>query len=273
MKRILRKILDKLETRIIFYPMRQFFDEKLPELQGVMEDVFFENKDRMSLNAWYAPAKDGKPVILYCHGQAEHIAYLQKPYQVMIDNGYGVFAVEYRGHGKSEGIPSEVGIYQDICDAVEFLKANKGLREEDIVVWGRSMGGAVAADAATKHNFAGAILESTFTTIKEASEYIIKSGCNHPIFGPRRKFLFRLAKFCPMSQQFNTVGKIHKIKSPLLILHSKNDLIVDYRMAQTNAQTHGNARLFMVEEGSHDHSDWAYDEVLDFLAQISVRVG
>lgn len=272
MKTFLLKLFTKLETRIVFYPMRKYFDEKLPELEGVMEDVYFDNKDGITLNAWYAPAKEGKPVVLYCHGQAEHIAYLQKPYQVLVENGYGVFAVEYRGHGKSKGTPSEEGIYCDVESAVEFLKTHKGLREEDIVVWGRSMGGAIAADAATKHNFAATILESTFTTIKEASEYIIRSGCKHPIFGPERKLLFRLAKFFPSKQPFNTVGKIHKIKSPLLICHCKNDLIIDYRMAETNAQMHGNARLFIVDEGSHDHSDWAYEEVLGFLSQIRVAV-
>lgn len=268
MKKLFKKILTKLETRIIFYPMREYFDTLLPELENIVEEVYFDNKDGIKLNAWYVEKTFDKPVVLYCHGQAEHIAYLQKPYQVLSENGYGVFAVEYRGHGKSEGTPSEEGIYRDVESAVEFLKKEKGLREEDIVVWGRSLGGAIAADAATKHNFRGVILESTFTTIKEASEYIIRSGCKHPIFGPRRKLLFRLAKFFPSKQPFNTVGKIHKIKSPLLITHCKNDVIVDYRMAETNAQTHGNARLFLVDEGSHDHSDWAYEEVLCFLDNI-----
>lgn len=262
-----------METRVIFYPMREFFDEILPELKGVMKEIFFENKDGISLNAWYAERTFDKPVILYCHGQAEHIAYLQKPYKVLTDNGYGVFAVEYRGHGKSEGQPSENGIYRDIDSAVEFLKKEKGLREEEIVIWGRSMGGAIAADAATRHNFGGVVLESTFTTLKEVAEYIIESGCNHPIFGFRRKCMFRLAKFFPVKQTFDTVNKIHRIKSPLLICHSKNDLIVDYRMAEKNAEVHGNAKLFLVDEGSHDHSDWAYDEILSFLDKIcSVRI-
>ncbi len=265
MKKFLSGLFTKIETRIIFYPMREFFDEMLPELKGVMQEVFFDNKDGITLNAWYSPSKDGKPVILYCHGQAEHIAYLQKPYKVLTDNGYGVFAIEYRGHGKSKGIPSENGIYCDVESAVEFLTKQKGLKESDIVAWGRSLGGAVAADVATKYNLGGVVLESTFTTIKEASEYIVKSGCKHPIFGFKRKCLFRLAKFFPSKQPFNTVGKIHKIKSPLLICHCKNDLIIDYRMAEKNAKIHGNARLFIVDEGSHDYSDWAYDEVLDFL--------
>lgn len=267
MKKFLAGLLTKIETHIIFYPMREFFDEMLPELKDIMEEVFFENEDEILLNAWYASPKEGKPVVLYCHGMAEHIAFMQDPYKVLTDNGYGVFAPEYRGHGKSDGKPSECGIYSDVAFAVEFLKKEKGLREEDIVIWGRSMGGAVAVDVATKYNFRAVVMESTFTTIKEASEYILRSGCDHPVFTPKRKIFFRLANLFPRKQLFSTIDKIHKIKSPIFICHSKNDDIVDYRMAETNAQKHGAAELFIYEgeDGSHNHSDWAYDKVLGFL--------
>ena len=77
--------------------------------------------------------------------------------------------------------------------------------------------------------------------------------------------MFKLAQYIPAKQTFDTVSKIHKIKSPLFIAHSKNDVIIDYRMAQKNAEKHGSAKLFIAEEGSHDHSDWAYDEILGFL--------
>lgn len=253
--------------------MRKYFDPMLPELQRITEEVHF-NSDGNRLKAWYVKGTYGRPVILYCHGQAEHIAFMQKPYKLLAEQGYGVFAFEYRGHGKCEGTPSECGIYRDVDAAVEYLKNEKNIHEKDIIIWGRSMGGAVAAEAATKYNFGGVILESTFTTLKETAEYIIKSGCKHEIFSFKRKMLFRLSKFLPVRQTFNTVEKIHKIKSPLLILHSKKDLIVHYQMAKKNAEVHGNARLFISEDenGSHDHSDWAYDEVFDFLSTISLSV-
>jgi alpha-beta hydrolase superfamily lysophospholipase len=268
MKRLLNKILDKIETRIIYYPMRKYYDPILPELEDKVEEHFFDSNCGIDLEAWYIKSKDDKPVILYCHGQAEHIAYFQKPYQVLEQNGYGVFAAEYRAHGRSkkEGvIPSETGLYDDIDSAVKYLKNRLGINESQIVIWGRSMGGAVAAEIATRYNFGGVILESTFTNLQAASKYIIESGCKHDIFPPHRKLLFRLANIMPARQKFDTASKIHKIKSPILIAHSKPDVIVDYRMAQKNATLHGNARLFIAEDGSHEHSDWVYDEVLDFL--------
>lgn len=269
MKRLIDKILNHLETRIIFYPMRKYYDEMIPELNKIVEILQFHSEEEIKLNAWYIEkTHPEKPVILYCHGQAEHIAYFQKPYHILAEKGYGVFAPEYRGHGKSAGTPSESGIYQDIEAAVDFLKTEKGIKEEDIVIWGRSMGGAIAVETAVKYNFRGVILESTFTTLKDAAQYIINSGCKHPIFGPKRKFLFRLANFIPAKQTFDTASKIHKIKSPLFIAHCKEDVIVDYKMAQKNAEIHGNARLFVAEEGSHDHSDWAYDEILGFLESL-----
>jgi hypothetical protein len=269
MKRLLDKIMFKLETRIIFYPMRKYYDEMITELQDLVEIIHFHSEKNIELTAWYIEkTQPNKPTILYCHGQAEHIAYYQKPYQVLAENGYGVFATEYRGHGKSAGIPSEKGIYKDIEAAINYLETEKGIKKEDMVIWGRSMGGAIAAEIASKYNFRGVILESTFTTLKDAALYIINSGCDHPIFGPKRKFLFRLAQYIPAKQTFDTVSKIHKIKSPLFIAHCKEDVIIDYRMAQTNAEKHGSARLFIAEEGSHDHSDWAYDEVLKFLETV-----
>lgn len=271
MRNLLSKLMSKIETRIIFYPMRKYFDPMLPELENITEEVYFDSEGH-NLKAWYIKGEYGRPVILYCHGQAEHIAFFQKPYQLLAEQGYGVFAFEYRGHGKCEGTPSECGIYRDLDAAVEYLKREKGIHEKDIVVWGRSMGGAVAAEAGTKYDFCAVILESTFTTLKETAEYIIRSGCKHEIFSFKRKLLFRLSKFFPVKQTFNTVGKIHKIKSPLLILHSKKDLIVHYEMAEKNAEVHGNARLFISEDGSHDHSDWAYDEIFDFLSAVSLSV-
>ncbi len=269
MKRIFEKILFKLETRIVFYPMRKFYDEMLSELKEIVQEVHFHCKEKIKLNAWYIPKKhDNKPVILYCHGQAEHIAYYQKPYHILAEKGYGVFATEYRGHGKSKGIPSEKGVYDDVEAAVNYLKTEKNIKIEDIVIWGRSLGGAIATEIATKYKFRGVILESTFTTLKDAAQYIINSGCEHPIFDARRKFLFRLAQYIPAKQTFDTISKICKIKSPLFIAHCKNDVIIDYRMAQKNAETHGNAKLFIAEEGSHDHSDWAYDEILGFLESL-----
>lgn len=269
MKKLLAKILNHLETRIIFYPMRKFYDEMIPELKPFVQEVYFHSEE-IKLNAWYIEkTHPKKPVILYCHGQAEHIAYYQKPYHVLKGKGYGVFATEYRGHGKSLGTPSELGIYKDIEAAVDYLKNEKGINEEDIVIWGRSMGGAIAAETATKYNFRGVILESTFTTLKDAAQYIVESGCEHPIFDSRRKFLFRLAQYIPAKQTFDTIHKIHKIKSPLFITHCKKDVIVDYRMAQKNAKVHGAAKLFIADEGSHDHSDWAYDEILEFLESLS----
>lgn len=265
MKRLLAKIMHKLETRIVFYPMRKYYDEMIPELENLVEVIHFTSEE-IELNAWYIkPENPSKPTILYCHGQAEHIAYFQKPYHVLAENGYGVFAAEYRGHGKSSGTPSEEGIYKDIEAAINYLETEKGIKKEDIVLWGRSMGGAIAAEIATKYHFRGVILESTFTTLKDAAQYIINSGCEHPIFDAKRKFLFRLAQYIPAKQTFDTISKIHKIKSPLLIIHCKDDVIIDYRMAQKNAEKHGSARLFIAEEGSHDHSDWAYDEILNFL--------
>lgn len=271
MKRLIDKIIDKIETRVIYYPMRKYFDPIIPELEGSVENHSFESNCGIALEGWYIKGQQDKPVILYCHGLAENIAFFQKPYKILSENGYGVFAGEYRAHGNSRAkgiIPSETGIYEDVDSAVEYLQNKIGISEENIIIWGRSMGGAIAAHAATKYNFKAVILESTFTNIQEASDYVVKTDSQHPVFPPYKKLFMRLSKYLPLKQKFDTASKIHKIKSPLLIAHSKPDMIVDYRMAQKNARLHGSARLFISEEGSHEHSDWVYGEVLDFLQKL-----
>lgn len=269
MKKLLNKLLFKLETKTLFYPMRKSMPPLTRELQGAVEDVYFQTEDGVKLNSWYMPGTFGRPVIIYCHGQAENIGYYQAPLKFLFDNGFGVLALEYRGHGKSEGKPTEEGVYTDVEAAIHYLSEEQDIHIKDMVLWGRSLGGAVVAEMATRHKVKGVILESTFTSIVDAANSILDNDNNHEVFGPGRKMLFRLANVLPTTQEFKTEEKMKKIKSPIFIAHSKKDDIISYKLAQRNAEKNPNAQLFLSNEGSHDFSEWAFPAILDFLDSLN----
>lgn len=268
MKKIIDNLLFKLETKTLFYPMRKSMPPVTRDLQDIVEDVYFKTADDVKLNGWYMPGTFGRPVVIYCHGQAENIGYYQAPLKFLFDNGFGAFAIDYRGHGKSEGKPTEEGVYTDVEAAIKYLNEEKDIETKDIVLWGRSLGGAIVAEIATRHNVKGLIMESTFTHITDAANSILENDNNHDVFSPSRKVLFRLANILPTFQEFNTVEKMDKIESPILILHSKEDDIITYKHAQKNAAKNPNAQLFLSEIGSHDYSEWGFDAALNFLESL-----
>ena len=97
------------------------------------------------------------------------------------------------------------------------------------------MGGAIAIEASTRHNFRGTIVESSFTNIKDAG--VSLSYSNHEAMGPIRRILFRNAHYMPVTQNFDSYSKIDRVKSPMLIIHSKQDELINFEQAQKNARS------------------------------------
>ncbi len=265
---IISELLLKLELRLLFYPMKPVVDAPFDSIRDDIEDIYFKSGDDM-LNAWYAAPSGNKPTILYCHGQGENVANNQETFDFLHQNGYGFFVPDYTGHGKSSGKPYENKIYQDIDNALKYLRETKNISEDKIIIWGRSLGGAIAAEASTRHNLLGVIIESSFTNIKDAALSIAKSTHKHGMFKFFRKVMFRMARFLPIMQNFDTHSKIHKIKSPLLIIHSKQDELIEYEQAIKNAKRNPKSRFILCEDGSHHNSCWAFEHVLDFIQELS----
>jgi fermentation-respiration switch protein FrsA (DUF1100 family) len=257
-----------IESKLIFYPINRAIADIRLNLACPMEDTYFYSNDGIKLNAWYIQPDKGKPVIIYCHGQGENISLWQDIAQFLTDYGYGIFMLEYRGHGRSKGEPSEKGLYLDLESAIKYMKDYKNIEPDNIVLWGRSLGGAVVTDVASRSGFKGVILESTFTNIRDVGVHLTSTG----ILESDNRFWSNIAtnfvKCFPLTQTFQSDKKVQKIKSPLLIAHSIHDETVPVNMSKELAKTNPKAELYISNHGSHNSSEWVKDKILKFLKSL-----
>lgn len=257
------------ESRLIFYPMNRNIVGVRLNLENNLQDTYFYTLDGVKLNAWYIKAQSDKPTVIYCHGQGENISLWQSVMQKLIDNGYGVFMLEYRGHGRSSGSPSETGLYLDLESAIKYLKEVENVPQDNIVLWGRSLGGAVVADIASRDSFKGVILESTFTNIRDAAIHLVSTGMLEGRAGFWKGISLNFVKCMPFVQKFETDRKVSKISSPLLIAASENDITIPCHMSKDLAALNPNAQFYLSSRGSHHESEWFKDRAIKFLDALS----
>jgi len=172
--------------------------------------------DGEMLAAWYIPAPAARATLLYLHGNGGNIGHRLDPIAVFHRLGLAVLIVDYRGYGDSSGKPDEAGTYQDALAAWHYLTGEKGIPPQRIVLFGESLGGAVAAWLAARHAPAATILYAGFTSVPELAQQL------YPMFPARR-----LARY-----RYDTRASLRSVASPLLILHSRNDEIVPFSHAE-----------------------------------------
>ena len=208
-----------LDRMMIYFPERGL--TATPDSVGLAyEDVNLTASDGTLIHGWRIPGRSNV-TLLWFHGNAGNISHrLDNILALNQRLGVGVFIIDYRGYGLSEGKPSERGIYMDAEAAIAYLTSDIGLDpEREIVLFGRSLGAGVAVEMGVRHRFRGVILESGFTSIREMAE---SSGSLLPI--PIALALFEA--------RYDSVSKIGRVESPVMILHGDRDDTVPYRMAE-----------------------------------------
>jgi fermentation-respiration switch protein FrsA (DUF1100 family) len=200
------------------------------------EDVYLETENGVKLHGWFVPANNAKYTILFCHGNGGCLAHRVETIELFHSLGVNVFIFDYRGYGKSRGHITEKGLFHDADSAWNYLTDVKKLKREDIIVAGRSLGGALAAYLAEKNNPAGLILESAFISIPEA-------GHDFYPWLPVRT----LCKY-----QFPTAEFLKKVKCPTLVIASPDDEIVKFRHGKKLAATAPALKEFVELSGTHD---------------------
>lgn len=201
------------------------------------EDVSFSSRDKVLLNGWYIDGSSDK-VILFCHGNFGNISSRLDIIQELHSLGYGVFIFDYRGFGRSEGVPSEEGLYYDALGAYDFLK-EKGYKDRDIILFGRSLGGVVAVYlAASIKDFRGLIIDSSFCSSQSLS---------YDFFG------FNLPRFI-ISNKLESIKKIKDIKIPKLIIHSESDNLIPFHQGERLFERAHEPKEFLKIRGFHNSS-------------------
>ena len=205
----------KVENFFLFYPTKPF--SMVPSDWGIeFEDQPFEARDGTKLHGWYFPGRGKGPVVLFSHGNAGNISDRVDNIRRLLDCGLQVFIYDYRGYGKSAGKPSEAGIYEDGLAAWDLLVNEKRVLPDNIVLFGRSLGAAVAIEIATKRKARALIIESAFTSTRDMAKGM---------------FLFQLfAPFLPA--HYNNVDKIKRVTVPKLIVHGTADELIPFPMGK-----------------------------------------
>jgi len=228
-------LLFLFQSRFIYFPLRQI--EATPAILGLTyEAVQFEAEDGVKLSGWFIPAEEASRIVLFFHGNAGNISHRLESIALFHRLGLSVFIIDYRGYGQSEGSPSESETYLDAAAAWRYLVEERGSEPEQIIIFGRSLGGAVATWLAHNHPPKALIIESTFTSVPDM-------GAGQYPFLPVR-LLARI--------QYNSLERIPQINVPILIVHSPEDEIIPYSHGQQLFQAANEPKTFLQLRGGHN---------------------
>lgn len=202
------------QRRFIYFPEPSRTPPEAAGLPDVAEHVI-ATPDGEKLIAWYGKAKPGQPTLLYFHGNGGALEFRNVSIRRYLDRGRGMFMMSYRGYSGSTGSPSEAANVSDAKLAYEAL-VREGVRPEDIILYGESLGSGVALQVATEKKVAGVILDSPFTSIVE-----LASGL-YPWL-PVKLLL---------KDRYESIRHIRDVHVPVFIIHGEADDIVPVEMGQ-----------------------------------------
>lgn len=215
---VLWSVLSMLfEKQFIFFPDKYpsgYYNEA-SRISNLV-DCWITTEDSIKLHGWYASSNNAIATLVIAHGNAGNISYRLELLSALQRSGFNVMMFDYRGYGRSDGSPSEDGIYKDGKAAFDYVLHLPRVDSQRIILWGTSLGGAVAIDIALHRPAAGLILESTFTSIKDMAAI-------HYPFLPAR-YLLRT--------KLNSIDKISQVHIPVLIIHGTRDGIVPIRFGK-----------------------------------------
>ena len=244
----------------LFFFQRQLLylpDKTRPELAELAQlgvrEVTIPTADGLALLSWYLPARPRRPVIAYFHGNGGHIGYRIERLLRFAQAGYGVLMLEYRGYGGNPGTPNEAGLYTDADAALDFLK-RQGVPAHRLVLYGESLGSGVAVQAATEHEIAALILEAPFTSVAEVAQ------CHFPY----------VPATLMVTDRFDSLSRIGKVRAPILILHGARDRVVPVRYGRAlfDAAPEPKEGWFVPEAGHEDLARYGgLDVAVAFVAR------
>jgi uncharacterized protein len=272
---LLVAFMSGLADRFVYFPTSQHDGGTPSAIGAAYEDVRLDAGDEVLLHGWIIPAagearsaasakevpgrveeRPAAPVILFLHGNAGNVSHRLDKLAILHGLDASVLIVDYRGYGKSTGEPDEAGLYRDAEVAYDEL-VRRGYRGDRIVLYGESLGGTVATELATRREVAGLILDSTPTSILEVARH------HYPIL-PVGLFL---------AARYDALSRIERVRAPILVLHSTEDEIVPFAMAESMmAGARGPKALVRLRGGHNDGflvSARTYQQALrDFFGQL-----
>lgn len=233
------------QEKMIFYPTSDV--ALTPERVNLeYEEIFVKAGEVDSICAWFFP-KDinylTHKTVLFANGNAGNMSYRLETILFLNKLDANVLMFDYRGYWKSSGKPSEQATYEDIESCYNWLIEVKGVKPENIILFGRSLGGAVAIDMATKVKCGGLIVESSFTSTGAMASHVF------PFFP-----VGFLSKY-----KYDSINKIKSVNCPLLVTHSSEDEIIPFKMGQMLFDEAKEPKQFVQIRGGHNDREYLQD--------------
>ena len=227
-----------MQERIVFLPdLPSRAIAVTPDAFGFdYTDVQLETSDGVRLHGWYVNAESATGTVLFLHGNAGNISHRIDSIEIFNALGFDVFIIDYRGYGQSEGKVSEQGAYLDAQAAYRFLVGERGIDPSRVVIFGRSLGGAIAAQLAATNEAGALIVESSFTSAADMAAEL------YP-FLPAR-LLLRL--------EFPVAEHVAAATAPVLIVHARDDEIIPFAMGQKLFDAAPEPKAFLAIDGDHN---------------------
>jgi pimeloyl-ACP methyl ester carboxylesterase len=205
-----------LENRLIFHPATGI--ARTPRDVGLdYQDLYFTTADNVRLNGWFIPHPQASATMVWFHGNAGNIGDRVNNIKLLHDKTrISIFIFDYRGYGRSPGSSSETTTYLDGEAAMNFVRSQLQIESKNLLIFGRSLGAAVAAEMASRHDSRAVILESPFASIREMAKVVFPALPIGPL----------------LSAKFDVIDKVGKITVPLLVLHGDQDGIIPFEQGQ-----------------------------------------
>jgi len=235
---VIALLIQVFENKFIYFPPRYPVGWVSPQVYGLApEEVWITAEDGVRLNAWFLANSASPKVLLWFHGNAENIGMGLEQMKAFSHLGTNIFAIDYRGYGKSEGSPNEAGVYRDGEAAFRYLTEKRNFEPRHIYVYGHSLGGAVATEVAFRHPCGGLIVESSFTSMRDMARRVLK---------------IPLMEYVTHSR-FDSIGKMPRVQAPVMIIHGTDDKLIPFSMGQRLYEAAREPKVFLpIQGGGHD---------------------
>ncbi|MFP4477115.1 MAG: alpha/beta hydrolase [Desulfatibacillaceae bacterium] len=225
-----------LQEKLAYHPTRGA--GATPQAAGLdYEDVWLVTADGVRVHSWYVPKTRPRGYVIFSHGNAGNLSDRLAQISILNELGFASLFLDYRGFGRSGGRPTEQGTYLDVAAAWGWLVNKHGVRPEQVVLWGRSLGGAVAAHQAVKTTPGALVLESTFTDILAVGQ---------------RRFPFFPLRLVANRLDYDTEDILPEVRCPVLVVHSPDDGVVPYEHGQRLFEIAAEPKRFLKISGSHN---------------------
>jgi fermentation-respiration switch protein FrsA (DUF1100 family) len=228
-----------LLDQIFVYHPHPWEDRDWARASGLpLQDVWFASTDGAKLFGWYVEAAATSAVLIWCHGNAGNIINRLQNLRELYRLGLSVFLFDYRGYGRSEGRPSEEGLYQDAMAAYDYMTRRRRIPPDRVVIFGRSLGAAVAGELAAHKPASSLILESCFPSIEAVAKH----------------YYYGLPVHWLLGASFRLIDRLPLLSLPKLFIHGDRDDVIPLSLGEQTFRASKPPKEFYLVKGA-DHND------------------